>query len=67
MNSGRMSITGQSMADEDGVRRIFVENAIGLVRDSDRPQFFTAGERQQMRRLEEIHILRLHDFVRSVV
>src|SRR3546814_5894275 len=45
-------VAGQGMADEDRIRLVRVQPAIGLVRDRERPEFRAAIELQLLRRAE---------------
>ena len=47
MDAREMLVAGQRVADQDGVRCVGVQDAIGLVRDLDRCQHPAAVERQR--------------------
>jgi len=57
VETGGMGVTGKGVADEDGVGRIFVQFAVGLVGDFDFPDLRSGVERQRMIVVEDDHPL----------
>ena len=62
-----MGIAGQGMTDEDGIRLVRVEPAVGLVGKRDGPQGLAALELQLVGQLCKGVILRLDDPDRAAV
>ena len=52
MRLGDVLVAGQGVADQDGVRALGVERAVGLIGDRDRGRGDAAIERQRLRHIE---------------
>ena len=61
-----MGIAGQGMADENGIRLVRIEPAVGLVGERHGPQGLAALQLQLIGRVRERIVLRLDDSDRAV-